>query len=221
MLISASFVSYQRVIVAEHRVTATMKGVVDVMLEQLPRYDTKAVYQYDESVFHFLVENELVYGCVTGVDHTKRVVFEFLSRIRDFFKKEFAGSDRRYPRPSAISFSACSKFGAVLSDNMRSFNETNSTGKLGEINKLVDDTKHTMLGNIDVLIDRGERIELLCHKTEVLNTGSRAFQSSARSLKWKVCMGKMRFVIGTFLLFLFFATISFIFICGTNLKCKK
>ncbi|ORC83414.1 vesicle-associated membrane protein (VAMP) [Trypanosoma theileri] len=221
MTITSSFVAFQRVIVAEDRVAPQMKPVIDKMLERLPRHDTKVSYQYESHVYHFLVENEIVYCCISGSDYKSRTVFGFLMQIRDSFKSQFAGSANRYPRSSDITPAVCSKFCTTLATSTRTFNENPQADKIGKINDQIDNTKQIMLENLDRLIDRGERIENLCDKTEQLRDEAQFFHSSARELKRKMLIRNIKLAIAILLVLGLVGLVIAFMICGIDFKkCK-
>ncbi|KEG10190.1 vesicle-associated membrane protein (VAMP) [Trypanosoma grayi] len=222
MIIASSFVAYQRVNVAEDRITPQMKPVIDKMLERLPRHDTKVSYQYEANVYHFLVENEVVYCCVSSSEYQNRTVFGFLMQVRDAFKSQFAGSVNRYPRSSDITPSVCRTFCRTLASTARTFNENPHADKIGKISEQLDNTKQIMLENLDRLIDRGERIESLCDKTEQLRDEAQGFHSNARTLKRKMLLRNIKLAIGLILVLGLVGLIIAFMICGVNFKkCKK
>ncbi|RNE94880.1 putative vesicle-associated membrane protein, partial [Trypanosoma conorhini] len=199
MAIISSFVSFQRILVAEDHVTSPMRPVVNVMLERLPSYDTKVSYQYEANVYHFLIENEIVYCCVSGNQYQNRTVFGFLMQVRDSFKSQFAGNVSRYPRSSEMTPAVCGKFRTTLADLTRTFNENPQADKIGKINEQLDSTKQVMLENLDRLIDRGERIESLCDKTEQLRDEAQGFHSNTRALKRKMLIRNIKLAIALIL----------------------
>ncbi|EAN94472.1 Vesicle-associated membrane protein 7 [Trypanosoma cruzi] len=222
MAIISSFVAFQRVAVAEDHVTPPMRPVIDKMLERLPRHDTKVSYQYEANVYHFLVENEVVYCCVSGNQYQNRTVFGFLVQVRDSFKSQFAGSVSRYPRSSEITPAVCGKFCATLSTLTRTFNENPQTDKIGKINEQLDNTKQIMLENLDRLIDRGERIENLCDKTGQLRDEAQGFHSNARALKRKMLLRNIKLAIALICVLGLVGLIVAFMICGVDFKkCKK
>jgi hypothetical protein len=58
--------------------------------------------------------------------------------------------------------------------------------KIGEIKSVLDQTKITMLNNIDAVLERGEKIDTLTERSELLVTEAGNFESGARDLKWSM-----------------------------------
>lgn len=183
MAIQSSYVAYRRKLVAEDRLSQSMKCVLEKMLQRLPRHDTKVSYQYELQVFHFLVENEVAYGCVTSLEYASGLTYSFLDKVKDLFKVQFAGSSDRYPRPEEITAANCAKFRSTLASSTRTFNDSPQLDKVDMIKEQIANTKQVMLENLDSVLDRGERIDGLCDRTELLRDEAQGFSSNARSLK--------------------------------------
>ena len=222
MPIIASCVAYQKVIVSEDRLTPQSRPVVMKMLERLPRHDTRVSYQFESSFYHFLVENEIVYLCITDSTYQGRTVFGFLGDVRDKFKSQFAGSDKKYPAKTELTPKNCNKFNAVLFAESKTYNDNPEADKIGRIKEQIDSVKQVMLENLDNVIERGERIENLCDKTEQLKEEAIGFHSNARTLKRRMIMRNVKICIAIIgLLGILALVISFI-ACGINFsKCKS
>lgn len=70
--------------------------------------------------------------------------------------------------------------------------------KIYEINSEIESTKNTVLESIEKVLDRGEKIELLVHKSDQLDDQARKFNLHSRKLKnrmlWKNI--KMTLILG-------------------------
>ena len=89
------------------------------------------------------------------------------------------------------------------------------------VQKRLDSVKEVMIENIDKVLDRGEKIELMVDKTEALNQSAYKFEKQSRSLKndlW--CRGLRNKLI---ILFVILLIILFIVLlaCGADFhECK-
>jgi vesicle-associated membrane protein 7 len=222
MPIVASCVSFQKVIVAEDRLSAQSRPVVMKMLDRLPRHDTRVSYQFESSFYHFLVENEIVYLCVTDSSYQGRTVFGFLGDVRDKFKNQFAGSDKKYPAKTELTPKNCGRFSAALAAESKTYNENPEADKIGRIKEQIDSVKQVMLENLDNVIERGDRIENLCDKTEQLKEEAIGFHSNARTLKRKMIMRNVKICIAIIGLIGILALVISFVACGINFaKCKS
>ena len=81
------------------------------------------------------------------------------------------------------------EFARVLQDRMDFFNDNPAADSFGKVKNQIEDVKGVMVENIEKVLARGEKIELLVDKTEALNASARKFQKASKSLKdamwWK------------------------------------
>ncbi|KAK6461066.1 synaptobrevin-domain-containing protein [Scheffersomyces coipomensis] len=62
-------------------------------------------------------------------------------------------------------------------------------------NEEVDEVRQLMLDNINKLLSRGDKINLLVDQTDRLNTSSSVFQKRAQQIKRKMWFGNMKFIL--------------------------
>ena len=97
--------------------------------------------------------------------------------------------------------------------------ETND--KINLIQDEIDQVTETVHQNISLVIDRGENLENLAHKSDNLAENSTLFRNSARKLKWRMFMKKLK-MIALLLLIIFIIIMLFLFkACGFDLHCGK
>ena len=69
------------------------------------------------------------------------------------------------------------------------FNDNPAADSFGKVKNQIEDVKGVMVENIEKVLARGEKIELLVDKTEALNASAKKFQKASKSLKdamwWK------------------------------------
>lgn len=221
MPIVGSCVAFQKVVVAEDKLTPVSRPVVGKLLERLPRHDTKVSYQYENFSYHFLVENEIFYLCISDKTYQARTVFGFLSDVKDKFKEQFGG-DKRYPHPSEITAKNCSKFASALASQTKLYNENPEADKIGKIKEQIDSVKQIMLENLDNLIERGDRIDNLCDKTEMLKEEAQGFHNNARTLKRKMWLRNVKIAAAGFLILCLLGLVISFIACGIDFhKCKS
>lgn len=220
-MIIASCVGFQNVVVADDKLSPVLRPVVLKMLERLPRYDTKVSYQYENHTYHIQVENELQYVCISDQNFQLRTVYAFLEAIKDKFKTQF-GEANRYPQKSEITARKCGGFSSVLSSQTKIFNENPAADKIGRIKDEIDSVKQIMLENLDNLIERGDRIDNLCDKTEMLKEEAQGFHNNATTLKRKMWMRNVKIAIAVFLLLCLVGLVIAFIACGIDFhKCKS
>ena len=118
----------------------------------------------------------------------RRVPFGFLFEIRRRFLADFP--------PESTDFADLPNYGAAsFNGSLRKFMVeygTTDHGKddaLGNVQREIDDVRGIMTRNIEGLLERGERIDLLVDKTDRLGGSAREFRVRSRGLKrqmwWK------------------------------------
>jgi vesicle-associated membrane protein 7 len=118
----------------------------------------------------------------------RRVPFGFLFEIRRRFFDEFPAEATDFAEQPNYG---CASFNAALRGLMVEYGTT-THGKedaIGNVQREIDDVRGIMTRNIEGLLERGERIDLLVDKTDRLGGSAREFRMRSRGLKrqmwWK------------------------------------
>ena len=189
-------------------------------MQKIPEQDGKMTYVYDEYVFHYIVENGICYLCMSDELNKHRIPFAFLEDTKDTFLRKFSLETAQ----SAIAFAMNEEFKAVLTERMGYYNSETadrSIDNIGTVKSQIDEVKDVMIQNIEQVLERGEKIELLVDKSDQLNQQAFRFESSSRSLRRTLYWRQMRCraMVGVgILITLYFASVS---VCGFNYShCK-
>lgn len=115
-----------------------------------------------------------------------RIPFAFLNEMKELFTSKY-GLD--VPQ-RAIAFSLNEEFAKVIQDRMDYYNSAGSNvDGLSAVKNQIEDVKGVMVENIEKVLERGEKIELLVDKTDRLNQQAFKFESSSKRLRqamwWK------------------------------------
>lgn len=147
----------------------------------------KMSYIYDQYVFHYVCEEGLLYLCMCDDPDSqkRRVPFAFLEDVKRRFLAAYGDVAQ-----TAIAFAMNLEFSRVLQQQMELFN-----GPMGDrqqfsaVHQKLDDVKNVMVQNIEMVLERGEKLELLVDKSEQLQLDSFRFQKSSKKLRqamfWK------------------------------------
>jgi hypothetical protein len=113
---------------------------------------------------------------------------------------------------------------AALEKNMRAlvdrYSDPNSD-KISQIKNKLDETKTIMIDNIDKVLERGEKIDGLCEKSELLVHEASHFEGQASSLKWAMYKKKIIMIIVVILILGLIGLIIALVMCsegGVNFK---
>jgi vesicle-associated membrane protein 7 len=159
-------------------VTGNFPTVTRMLLAKIPDTDGKMTYVYDDYVFHYVVEDGICYLCMSDEQNKHRLPYAFLLNMKDLFLSKY-GIDAAQ---KAIAFSFNEEFSTVICDRMDYFNSGGSADNIDALKNQIDEVKEGMVQNIEKVLERGEKIELLVDKTDRLNQQAFRFESTGRSL---------------------------------------
>jgi len=165
-------------ILAEHSIRqGNFTKVVKRILETIPTTDNRMSYVFDKHYFHYEVNDGLVYLCMASEAFGRRIPFAFLEDIKSKFRGTYGqrGHD-------AIAFAMQSDFSRVLDKQMDYFSNNANADKIKKLQEGIDEVKNIMINNIDRVLERGEKIELLLDKTEQLQATSAGFKKASTNL---------------------------------------
>jgi len=156
----------------------------------------KLTYTHGAHHIHFIAEASsdhastpsaggLTFLVVSEASLGRRIPFGFLFEIRRRFLEE-------YP-PAETDFADLPNYGAAsFNEDLRSLMVeygTTSGGKddaISNVRREIDDVRGIMTRNIEGLLERGERMDLLVDKTDRLGGSAREFRVRSRGLKRKM-----------------------------------
>jgi len=168
---------------------ATARGNFDQVarkiLEKIPTTaNSKMSYVYERHIFHYVVDDQLIYLCMADEEFGRRIPFAFLEDMKSRFKSTYAERGK-----TALAFAMNEDFARVMKNLMDYYSANPNADKINKLKGEVDEVKSVMVSNIEKVLERGERIELLVDKTETLSSNAFKFkrQSTAlkRSMWWK------------------------------------
>lgn len=171
--------------------TGNFPTVTRVLLSKIPPQDGKMTYVYDNYTFHYIVENGICFLCMSDEPNKHRIPYAFLTDVKERFNVAF-GPDM--PQ-TAIAFSLNDAFSKVLMDRMEFYNSDSadlSVDNIGHVKSQIEEVKGVMVQNIEKVLERGEKIELLVDKTDRLNQQAFKFEASSRNLRRSMWWKKMR-----------------------------
>jgi len=160
--------------------------VTRVLLSKIPSVDGRMTYVYDNYVFHYIVENSICYLCMSDELNKHRIPYAFLEDMKQNFISKY-GRDQPL---KAIAFSMNEAFSVIIKDRMEYYNSPNpNVDNIGAVRNQIDEVKDIMVQNIEKVLERGEKIELLVDKTDRLSKQAFKFESTSRNLRrtlwWK------------------------------------
>ncbi|CAN7947802.1 unnamed protein product, partial [Ixodes hexagonus] len=128
-------------------------------------------------LFHYILEEGIIYLCITDDEFERVKAFHFLADIQTRFQASYGRQAQ-----SALAYSMNSEFSRVLANQMKHYSGDKGGDNFAKVQGEIDELKGIMVKNIDTVTSRGERLELLVNKTEVLSNSSVTFRKASRNL---------------------------------------
>ncbi|KAJ8976140.1 hypothetical protein NQ317_018112 [Molorchus minor] len=157
--------------------------VTEQIIAKIPPHNDKLTYSHGNYLFHYILENRIIYMCITDDEFERSRAFLFLNEIKRRFQSAYGPSV-----DTAIAYAMNSEFSRVLANEMKHYSESHDVDTISKVHSELDELKDIMVKNIDNIAMRGERLELLVNKAESLNNGSVTFRTTSRNLAvlfWK------------------------------------
>ncbi|XP_071717313.1 vesicle-associated membrane protein 721-like [Rutidosis leptorrhynchoides] len=213
-----SFVARGTLILSEFtEFTGNFTNIASKCLQKLPATNNKFTYLCDGHTFNYLVEDGFTY-CVVAVEAVGRQIpMAYLEKIKDEFTKKYAGGKAA----TAVANSLNKEFGPKLKEQMQyCVDHPEEISKLSKVKAQVSEVKGVMMENIEKVLDRGEKIELLVDKTETLHSQAQGFRTQGTQLRRKMWMQNMK--IKLIVLAIIIALVLLIFFSACHgVKCVK
>ncbi|KAK6138508.1 hypothetical protein DH2020_027747 [Rehmannia glutinosa] len=193
-----SFVARGTMILAEYtEFTGNFNSIASQCLQKLPASSNRFTYNCDGHTFNYLVEN----GFIDSAG--RQIPIAFLERIKDEFNKKYGGGKAATAGPNSLK----KEFGPKLKEQMHyCANHPEEISKLAKVKAQVSEVKGVMMENIEKVLDRGEKIELLVDKTENLRSQAQDFRTQGTKMKRKMWVQNMKIKLIVLDLFFFSTT---------------
>lgn len=224
-----SCIAYHNTILSEHASSAVSgtSGLASVILPKI-QHDTaqKLTYTHNENFIHYIADaapsssnpdslsaGGLTYLVVAKADLGRRVPFGYLVEIKKRFLKEYD--------PERTDFGALPAYGAAaFNAQLRQLMIDYGTTKAGQndafanVQSEIDNVRGIMTENIERVLERGERIDLLVDKTDRLGGSARDFRVRSRGLRRKMWWKNMRLMVLLTVVIVFLVYLLVGFGCG-------
>jgi vesicle-associated membrane protein 7 len=152
------------------------------ILEKI-KHDTNSSksFSYEKDyIFHFHNKSGLVILCMTSSSFSNRQAYQFMFDLRD---KLFENYGEQLTQ--AIGFAIKKHMIEEVKQMMIDY--SSNEDKIAVVNRNINEVKDIMVQNIEKIIARGEKIEILVSKSEELEVNARVFKKKANSVKLHFC----------------------------------
>lgn len=145
---------------------------------------------------------------VASAEQGRRIPFAFLLEIKRKFLTTFDPSTTDY---SALPPYGCASFNPEIRSLLQTYNTSPPADSLASARREIDSVRDIMTENIERVLERGERIDLLVDKTDRLGGSAHDFRIRSRGLRrrmwWKNI--KLMVLLGVVVVFLVYLFVGF------------
>lgn len=176
----------------------------------------QVTFTCDGHTFNFLQDGEYTYLVVADEAYGRGVPFRFLESV----KNDFTGAWGTKAL-TAAAYSLNTAYGRKLKELM-DFYEKNPErfDKVAAVQKQVDEVKNVMIENIEKVLDRGEKIELLVDKTQSLRNSADTFHRQGKQLRRQMWLNNLKMKLLIFFIIAFLGFVIFLMACK-GFSCTK
>ncbi|XP_047311861.1 vesicle-associated membrane protein 721 [Impatiens glandulifera] len=210
------FIARGTVILAEFtEFTGNFTGIASQCLQKLPATNNRFTYNCDDHTFNYLVEDGYTY-CIVAIESAGRQIpMAFLERIKEEFVKRYGGGKAS----TADAKSLNREFGPKIKEQMQyCVDHPEEVSKLAKVKAQVSEVKGVMMENIEKVLDRGEKIELLVDKTENLRSQAQDFRTEGTKMRRKMWLQNMKIKLIVLAIIIALILIIVLSVCG-GFKC--
>ena len=222
-----SCIAHHNTILTEHTTSAASgaSSLASVILPKI-KHDTpqKLIYTHNQHYIYYISDADsasssdaddlsgegLTYLVVAKADLGRNVPFGFLVEVKKRFLKDYD--------PQRTGFASLPAYGAAafntsLKQLMVDYGTTKSgqNSAFANVQSDIDNVRGIMTQNIERVLERGERIDLLVDKTDRLGGSARDFRVRSRGLRRKMWWKnvKLMVLLGVVIVFLVYLLVGF------------
>ncbi|KAK9082581.1 hypothetical protein Scep_029052 [Stephania cephalantha] len=206
-----SLVARGTVILAEYtEFKGNFTTIAAQCLQKLPSSNNRFTYNCDSHTFNYLVENGFTYCVVATEAAGRQIPIGFLERLKEDFSKRYGGGKAASAAANALN----KEFGPKLKEHMRyCVDNPEEINKIAKVKAQVSEVKGVMMENIEKVLDRGEKIELLVDKTDNLRSQAQDFRQQGTKMRRKMWWQNMKMKLIVLVIFIALILIIILSVC--------
>ncbi|XP_010000003.1 PREDICTED: synaptobrevin homolog YKT6 [Chaetura pelagica] len=135
---------------------------------------SRASVREQEYLCHVYVRGDGLAGVVIAdTEYPQRVCFTLLDKVLDEFSRQVSRTEWPLGSPATISYTA-------LDGYLSKYQNPRDADPMTRVQAELDETKIILHNTMESLLERGEKLDDLVSKSEVLGAQSKAFYKTAR-----------------------------------------
>ncbi|XP_068313905.1 vesicle-associated membrane protein 711 [Pyrus communis] len=210
MAILYALVARGSVVLAEFSGTSTNASIISKqILEKIPGdSDTHVSYSQDRHIFHVKRTDGLTVLCMADETAARRMPFAFLEDIHQRFVRTYGRAVH-----SAQAYGMNDEFSRVLSQQMEYYSNDPNADRINRLKGEMSQVRNVMIENIDKVLERGDRLELLVDKTANMQGNTFRFRKQARRFRSTVWWRNVKLTVALIFLVLVVIYVVLAFVC--------
>ncbi|VVT48523.1 uncharacterized protein SAPINGB_P001820 [Magnusiomyces paraingens] len=163
-----------------------------------PESEPRASIESGKYYIHYLIQNNIVYFCITDHSYPAKLAFSFLDELAKEFYTSYGVEAQTVARPFAFI-----KFDNFIEKTKRLYQDTRATQNLDRLNAELQDVTRVMTKNIEDLLYRGDSLDRMQDLSSNLRAESKKYVRHAKRINIEALIRQYIPVIGLSLMFLF------------------
>ncbi|KAL5532451.1 hypothetical protein ACEPAF_6021 [Sanghuangporus sanghuang] len=206
-------------VLAEHHSGARdFSQATQTILSKIPPEPGKLTYVWEQYLFHFVSDGTLIFLVMADDAAGRRMPFTFLAELQRRFAASPATSNRDVG--DIPSHGLQQSFGPQIAALVEEFNTAPPTDELRRARGELAEVQNIMVQNVEQILSRGERIDLLVDKTDNMASQATAFRRGARTVRRQQFWRNQKIMVLSAAVFLVILWIILASFCGAGLnKC--
>ncbi len=186
--------------------------LIRTCIDRIPETDGRNTFQKDDALVHYIVAGDLKVLCQASAEFGHRIPFSFLDDIRRQFIRAYLtiGSDSSTIQAIPHHYQ---EFAPTVMDRMKAHG-SKSEDKISKVQAQMDDVKNVMLDNVEKVITRGEKLDVLQDKAGLLKESATEFKKETVLLRRDMWLRNIKLAILILVLVTIAAAVLVIFFCG-------
>ncbi|KAI4992816.1 putative vesicle-associated membrane protein 726 [Hordeum vulgare subsp. vulgare] len=211
-----SFVARGTAVLADHAESSgNFASVAAQCLQKLPPNNNRLSYNCDGHTFNYHIHDGFTYCVVATESAGRQLPIGFIERVKEDFAKKYSGGKAKTAGANSLK----REFGPKLKEHMKYCDlHPEEIDKLAKVKAQVSEVKGVMMQNIEKVLDRGEKIELLVDKTEDLRSQAQDFKKQGTKIRQKMWWENMKIKLIAFGIIVLLILVIILTVCR-DFKC--
>ncbi|RMZ87917.1 hypothetical protein DV736_g4848, partial [Chaetothyriales sp. CBS 134916] len=222
-------IAHKTTILAEHATPGTSStnssSLAAAILPEISHSSpAKLTYTHDRFFVHYIADSPnspsgaadeqlsshaaLTYLIVAQAELGRRIPFAFLLEMKKKFLAQFKPDETGFDSLPAYG---CAAFNSIIKQMLATYAAAPPSDALANARKEIDSVKDIMSHNIESVLERGERIDLLVAKTDQLGSSAHDFRLRSKTLRRRMWFLNVRLILllGFVIVFLIYLFVGF------------